>query len=139
MSRGVAAPAISSPRSASTIRWSTIATTIANYGNSSRKVTRNRRSTSRADRRRAKSRKASRRDDLLQKHAALAKRLKRLLDLLKPQERVRIRYQEEGSELDLDVALRSLVDLRSGATPDPRINLSHRTSGRNISMMLLLD
>src|ERR1035437_2710082 len=43
-------------------------------------------------------------DKLLLKHEALAKRLKRMLDLLKPQNKVRIRYQEEGSELDLDVA-----------------------------------
>jgi hypothetical protein len=49
-------------------------------------------------------------DRLLEKHAALAKRLKRLLDLLKPQQKMRIRFQEEGSELDLDVALRSLID-----------------------------
>ena len=78
-------------------------------------------------------------DRLLVKHAALAKRLKKLLDLLKPQDKVRIRYQEEGSELDLDVALRSLIDYKSGATPDPRINMSHKTSGRSIAVMLLLD
>jgi nitric oxide reductase NorD protein len=78
-------------------------------------------------------------DKLLAKHAALAKRLKKMLDLLKPQDKVRIRYQEEGSELDLDVALRSLIDYKSGATPDPRINMSHKTSGRNIAVMLLLD
>jgi len=78
-------------------------------------------------------------DRLLTKHAALAKRLKKMLDLIKPQDKVRIRYQEEGSELDLDVALRSLIDYKSGATPDPRINMSHKTSGRNIAVMLLLD
>lgn len=78
-------------------------------------------------------------DRLLQKHAALAKRLKRLLDLLKPQDKVRIRYQEEGSELDLDVALRALIDFKSGATPDPRINMSHRTDGRDIAVLLLVD
>ena len=78
-------------------------------------------------------------DRLLAKHAGLAKRLKKMLDLLKPQDKVRIRYQEEGSELDLDVALRSLIDYKSGATPDPRINMSHKTSGRNIAVMLLLD
>ena len=78
-------------------------------------------------------------DKLLEKHGALAKRLKRLLDLLKPQDKVRIRYQEEGSELDLDVALRSLIDFKGGATPDPRINMSHRTDGRDIAVMLLLD
>ncbi|MDP1606502.1 MAG: VWA domain-containing protein [Rhodocyclaceae bacterium] len=78
-------------------------------------------------------------DKLLLKHAALAKQLKRLLDLIKPQDKVRIRYQEEGSELDLDVAIRSLIDFKSGALPDPRINMSHRTDGRNITVLLLLD
>ena len=78
-------------------------------------------------------------DKLLQKHAALAKQLKKLLDLLKPQDKVRIRYQEEGSELDLDVAIRSLIDFKSGAQPDTRINMSHRTDGRNIAVLLLVD
>jgi hypothetical protein len=78
-------------------------------------------------------------DKLLQKHAALAKQLKKLLDLLKPQDKVRIRYQEEGSELDLDVAIRSLIDFKSGSQPDTRINMSHRTDGRNIAVLLLVD
>jgi hypothetical protein len=78
-------------------------------------------------------------DALLQKHQNLAKQLKRLLDLLKPQHYVRIRYQEEGSELDLDVAIRSLIEFKSGANPDPRINMSHRNDGRDIAVMLLID
>ncbi len=78
-------------------------------------------------------------DALLDKHRMLAKRLKQILDLLKPQQYVRLRYQEEGSELDLDVAIRSLIDYRGGATPDPRINMSHRHDGRDIAVMLLLD
>jgi len=78
-------------------------------------------------------------DRLLEKHAVLARQLKRLLDLLKPQDRVRLRYQEDGSELDLDVAVRALVDLKSGHLPDGRINVSHRTDGRDISVLLLLD
>ena len=78
-------------------------------------------------------------DKLLEKHAALAKRLKRLLDLLKPQQKIRIRYQEEGNELDLDVALRSLIDYKSGAAPDLRINMSHKNDGRDIAVLLLLD
>jgi nitric oxide reductase activation protein len=52
---------------------------------------------------------------------------------------VRVRYQEDGAELDLDVALRSLIDFMSGATPDPRINMSHTTCGRNVAVLLLLD
>ncbi|MDT8382869.1 MAG: VWA domain-containing protein [Gammaproteobacteria bacterium] len=78
-------------------------------------------------------------DALLTKHAALAKRLKQILDMLKPQHYVRVRYQEEGSELDLDVAIRSLIDLKSGSTPDVRINMSHKHDGRDIAVMLLLD
>jgi hypothetical protein len=78
-------------------------------------------------------------DKLLAKHAALAKRLKQILDMLKPQDYVRVRYQEEGSELDLDVAIRSLIDFKSGSTPDTRINMSHRHDGRDIAVMLLLD
>jgi fructose-specific component phosphotransferase system IIB-like protein len=76
---------------------------------------------------------------LLEKHAGLAKRMKRVLDMIKPQEKVRIRYQEEGSELDLDVAIRSLIDYKAGSQPDPRINMSHRTDGRNIAVSLVLD
>ncbi|WP_301275527.1 nitric oxide reductase activation protein NorD [Dechloromonas sp.] len=78
-------------------------------------------------------------DRLLDKHALIARRLKRLLDLLKPQERVRLRYQENGSELDLDLAVRALVDWRAGHLPDQRIQISHRTDGRDISVLLLID
>jgi hypothetical protein len=78
-------------------------------------------------------------DKLLAKHKQLAKRLKQILDMLKPQQYVRVRYQEEGSELDLDVAIRSLIDFKSGAQPDPRINMSHRHDGRDIAVLLLVD
>lgn len=78
-------------------------------------------------------------DAMLQRNQGVAKQLKQLLDLLKPQFYVRQRYQENGSELDLDVALRSLIDLESGCQPDTRINMSHRHDGRNIAVVLLLD
>ena len=78
-------------------------------------------------------------DALLARHAPLARRLARLFDQLKPQERVRLRYQEEGSELDLDVALRAYVDRCAGSRPDPRINVRHRPDGRDIAVLLLLD
>ncbi|MHB1099359.1 MAG: VWA domain-containing protein [Burkholderiales bacterium] len=78
-------------------------------------------------------------DRLLSKHAMLARRLRKIIDMLKPQNRVRIRYQEEGSDLDLDVAIRSLIDFRGGAQPDMRINMSHRHDGRSIAVSLLLD
>lgn len=78
-------------------------------------------------------------DDILEKHKDLAKLLKVILDKLKPQRFVRVRYQEEGSELDLDIAIRSLIDYKCGAQPDPRINMSHKHDGRDIAVMILLD
>jgi nitric oxide reductase NorD protein len=78
-------------------------------------------------------------DALLAHHAPVARHLKRLLDLLKPQDRTRLRYQEEGTELDLDVAVRALADWRAGAMPDPRIHMSTRTDGRDIAVLLLVD
>ena len=83
--------------------------------------------------------KASDIDKILEKHSALANYLKRLLDLLKPQHYVRQRYQEEGSELDLDVAIRSIIDFKSGAQPDPRINMNHKHDGRDFAVLLLMD
>jgi nitric oxide reductase NorD protein len=78
-------------------------------------------------------------DALLERHEPLAKRLKRVVEFLKPQQHVRVRYQEDGDELDLDVAIRSMVDFRSGAQPDPRIHMSQRHDGRNIAVLLLID
>jgi len=78
-------------------------------------------------------------DKILDKHSGLAKRLKQILDQLKPHDHVRVRYQEEGSELDLDVAIRSLIDFKGGATPDPRININHKHDGRDIAVTLLID
>jgi hypothetical protein len=82
---------------------------------------------------------AGRIDALLQQHAPLARQLQEMLDRLKPQNRERIRHQQEGSELDLDVALRSLIDWRAGAQPDPRILMSHRHKDRSIAVLVLLD
>lgn len=78
-------------------------------------------------------------DRLMEKHEGLAKRLKKMIEALKPQNKKRIRFQEEGDELDLDIAIRSLIDFKSGQIPDPRINTSHTTDSRNIAVMLLVD
>ena len=50
-----------------------------------------------------------------------------------------LRHQEDGSELDLDMALRAYTDLQAGSQPDARITQSHRSSGRSIAVTLLLD
>ncbi len=78
-------------------------------------------------------------DKLLEKNQLLTKRLKKVIDLLKPQQRKRVRYQEEGDELDLDVLIRSMIEYRAGTIPDSRIYQSHVKDGRDISVLLLLD
>jgi nitric oxide reductase NorD protein len=83
---------------------------------------------------------ASEIERLLQRHALTARRLQRMLQSLKPQDRVRLRRQEEGSELDLDAALRALVDARaSGQPPDTRVQQRTRPEGRRFAVTLLLD
>ncbi len=82
---------------------------------------------------------AQRINKILAEHSVIAKRLKRILDLLKPQNYVRVRYQEEGSELDLDMAIRSLIDFQGGAGYDPRINMDHKNDGRDVAVTLLID
>jgi len=78
-------------------------------------------------------------DQLLAKHSVLRKRLLRLLDLLKPHSRVRLRHQEDGSELDLDLAVRAFIDLRAQGQPEARVTESHKSNSRSIAVTLLLD
>ena len=78
-------------------------------------------------------------DELLKKHELLARRLRRIVDLLKPQLRRRIRYQEQGDELDVEMLVRAAIDMRMNITPDLRIFQSYERHGRDISMLLLLD
>jgi hypothetical protein len=78
-------------------------------------------------------------DRLLQRHAGLSKRLQRMLDQLKPQGRTRQRHLENGSELDLDVALTAHIDLQSGHTPSHRVEQHVRPVERDVSVQLVMD
>lgn len=78
-------------------------------------------------------------DRLLDRHAATAKAIKRVIDRLKPQQRRRIRRRPEGDDIDFDQAIRALVDRRAGAEPDLRVYQSQIKDGRDIAVLLLLD
>lgn len=82
---------------------------------------------------------AARIDALLDRHAITAKRLKRVIDRLKPQNRKRLRRMKEGDDLDLDQAITATIDRRAGIEPDPRVYQSHMPDGRDIAVLLLLD
>lgn len=78
-------------------------------------------------------------DDIAAKHKRIISQMKFLLDAMQPQGVTRIRKLEDGDEIDINAALASLVDLRMGIQPDPRIMMRSVRKIRDISVMVLLD
>jgi hypothetical protein len=78
-------------------------------------------------------------DEILVKHKPIASRIRHLIDAMQPQGIVRRRGYEEGEELDLNAAVRAMIDIRRGIMPDPRINIRITRHVRDLSIVLLLD
>jgi len=78
-------------------------------------------------------------DEILTKHKPIASRIRHLIDAMQPQGIVRRRGYEEGEELDLNAAVRAMIDIRRGTMPDPRINIRITRHIRDLSIVLLLD
>ena len=78
-------------------------------------------------------------DQLLLKHDALSKKLKRVIDQLKPQGRTRTRHLEFGSELDLDLAIAAQIDIKAGLIPGQRIEQHFKHIERDLSVQLVMD
>lgn len=78
-------------------------------------------------------------DAIVSEHRRLIGRMKYLLDAMQPQGVQRIRKLEDGDEIDLNAALASLVELRMGQQPDPRIMMRSVRKVRDISVLVLLD
>ena len=78
-------------------------------------------------------------DEILTKHKPVASRIRRLIDALQPQGIVRRRGYEEGEELDLNAAVRAMIDVRRGTMPDPRINIRITRHIRDLAIVVLMD
>ncbi len=78
-------------------------------------------------------------DEILTKYKPIASRIRHLIDALQPQGIVRRRGYEEGEELDLNAAVRAMIDIRRGIMPDPRINIRITRHIRDLAIVLLLD
>ena len=78
-------------------------------------------------------------DDIVVKHKPIVGRLKYLIEAMQPQGVQRMRKQEDGDEIDLNAAIRAMVDLRLGEQPDPRIMMRNVRKVRDLSVMLLID
>jgi len=66
-------------------------------------------------------------------------RMKFLLDAMAPQGVQRMRKLEDGDEIDINAAIASLIDMRLGQQPDPRIMMRSVRKTRDFSILVLLD
>lgn len=78
-------------------------------------------------------------DQILVEHKPIASRLKHIIDALQPRGLVRQRRQEDGDEIDLNAAIRAMIDIRMGEMPDPRINIRYIRKTRDLAVLVLLD
>lgn len=76
---------------------------------------------------------------IVDEHKPAIARLKHLIESMSPQGVQRIRRLEDGDELDLEAAVRAMVDLRTGQQPDTRIMLRHQLNRRDLAVLVLLD
>jgi hypothetical protein len=78
-------------------------------------------------------------DDIANQYKREIARMKFLLDAMQPQGTRRIRKLEDGDEIDINAAIRSMIDIRMGMQPDPRIMMRSVRKVRDISVLVLLD
>ena len=78
-------------------------------------------------------------DGILTEHRRLIGRMKYILDAMQPQGVQRIRKLEDGDDIDLNAALASVIEMRMGRQPDPRIMMRSVRKTRDISVLVLLD
>ena len=78
-------------------------------------------------------------DDILAQNAHLIQRMKSLLQAILYNGARRVRKLEEGDEIDINAAIRALIDIRQGVQPDTRIMMRSTRKTRDISVLVLLD
>ncbi len=78
-------------------------------------------------------------DQIVSQNGHLISRMERILHAIRYSGLRRIRKLEEGDEVDINAAVRALIDLRSGVQPDTRIMMRSLRKNRDISVLVLLD
>jgi len=78
-------------------------------------------------------------DQIMLEHKPIASRLRHIIDALIPQGIIRKRHQEDGDEIDINAAIRAMIDLRNGETPDTRVNIRYERKERDLAVVILLD
>lgn len=78
-------------------------------------------------------------EKLISDNKPVISRLKYLIESMIPQAMQRIRRQEDGDELDINAAVRAMIDIRMGQQPDTRIMMRYKRNVRDLAVMVLLD
>ena len=78
-------------------------------------------------------------EGIIETHKPVISRLRVLIESMSPQGVQRIRRLEDGDELDLEAAVRAMIDLRCGQQPDTRIMMRNQLSRRDLAVLVLLD
>jgi len=78
-------------------------------------------------------------EDITAQNKHVITRMKNLLLAIQYRGVRRIRKQEEGDEIDINAAVRAMMDIRRGILPDSRIMMSSLRKTRDISVLVLLD
>ena len=76
---------------------------------------------------------------IVAKHKPIIARLKFMIEAMQPQGVQRLRKQEDGDEIDLNAAVRAMIEMRMGEQPDPRIMMRNVRRVRDLSVLLLID
>jgi nitric oxide reductase activation protein len=78
-------------------------------------------------------------DRILTENKPVASRLRHIIDAMQPEGVQRFRRQEDGEEIDLNAAIRAMIDIRMGQMPDSRINIRIERKVRDLALVVLLD
>jgi nitric oxide reductase NorD protein len=78
-------------------------------------------------------------DRILTENKPVAARLRHIIDAMQPEGVQRFRRQEDGEEIDLNAAIRAMIDIRMGQMPDSRINIRIVRKVRDLAVVVLLD
>lgn len=78
-------------------------------------------------------------DKIIDDNKPTLSRLKFLIESMIPQGMQRIRRVEDGDEIDINAAVRAMIDIRMGQQPDTRIMMRLKRNLRDLAVMVLLD
>lgn len=77
--------------------------------------------------------------DTLVEHRALATKVRRQLNMLRPELLRKVKGVADGEELDLERAIEAVVDRKSGVSPSGNIYIQRQRKERDVAALFLID